>query len=68
MALNKATLKDAIKAAFKSVENIEGAAAQQEKLSQELADAIHAYVTSGRVKDVRVDIETGDQENSAALE
>jgi hypothetical protein len=68
MALDQTGLKNAIKAAFKSVENIKDPPTQQETLAQKLAEAIHTYVTAGKVKTVAVDLTTGAQNNNAPLE
>jgi hypothetical protein len=65
MALNKNQLKNAIKTAMETAKE---ASWTTEQVAAALADAIDAYVRGGRLKDVRVDLNNGNQIGERPLE
>ena len=58
MALNKNQLKNAIKTALETSKN---EAWSLDQVATALADAIDAYVRGGEIKQVKVDLQNGNQ-------
>ena len=65
MALNKNQLKNAIKTAMDTAKD---AGWTTEQVAAALADAIDAFVRGGKVKNVKVDLNNGNQIGERPLE